>query len=55
MSLREDHAHVSTLGPRRTTVMIEGIAALVGLAALSSTFFVALAWALVQLVRMLAA
>jgi len=54
MSVRESHAHVSALGPRRTTVLIEGVAALIGLAALSSAFFGALTWAVVELVRMLA-
>ena len=55
MSLRQGHAQSSALGPGRTRTVIEGVAALVGLAALSATLFGLLTWAVVQLVRMLAA
>jgi hypothetical protein len=55
MSVRQDHAQASALGPGRTKVIVEGVAALVGMAALSATLFGLLTWAVVQLVRMLAA
>lgn len=54
MSVRQDNAHLATLGPRRSVVLVEGFAALVGLIALSAAFFGLLTWAVVQLVRMLA-
>jgi type IV secretory pathway TrbD component len=54
MSVRQDNAHLATLGPSRTVVLIEGAAALVGLVVLSATVFGVLTWAVVQLVRMLA-
>ena len=53
MSVRQGQAAPPALGPGRTRVMIEGVAALVGLAALSATLFGLLTWAVVQLVRML--
>jgi len=53
MSVRQGGAPPSALGPGRTKVVIEGVAALVGLAALSATLFGLLTWAVVQLVRML--
>ena len=55
MSARQSHvhAHAAALGPGRTRVVVEGVAALVGLAALSATLFGLLTWAVVQLVRML--
>jgi hypothetical protein len=55
MSVRQSPVHASALGPGRTRVVAEGVAALVGLAALSATLFGVLTWAVVQLVRMLAA
>ena len=55
MSVQQSHARASALGPGRTRVVIEGVAALVVLAALSSTVVGLLTWAVVQLVRMLAA
>ena len=54
MSVHHNHGHASALGPGRTRVVIEGVAALVGLAALSATLFGLLTWTVVQLVRMLA-
>jgi type IV secretory pathway TrbD component len=54
MSGRENYGPASALGPGRTRVLVEGLAALVGLAALSATLFGLLTWAVVQLVRMLA-
>jgi len=54
MSVRQGTGHASALGPERTKVVVEGIAALVGLVALSATIFGLLTWAVVQLVRMLA-
>jgi type IV secretory pathway TrbD component len=54
MSVHQGHGHASALGSGRTRVVIEGVAALVGLAALSATLFGLLTWAVVQLVRMLA-
>ena len=54
MSVHQGNGHASTLGPGRTKVVIEGVAALVGLAALSATLFGLLTVAVVQLVRMLA-
>ena len=53
MSVRQGHGHASALGPGRTRVVVEGLAALVGMAALSATIFGLLTWAVVQLVRML--
>ena len=55
MSAGQAHRHASTLGPGRTRVVVEGVAALVGLAALSATLFGLLTWAVVQLVRLLVA
>ena len=52
MSVRQDHAP-SALGPSRTTAVAEGLAALVGLVALSATIFGLLTWGAVLLVRML--
>jgi hypothetical protein len=53
MSVRQGHVR-SAPGPSRTTAVVEGIAALVGLAALSATLFGLLTWGVVQLFRMLA-
>ncbi len=53
MSVRQTTGHTSALGPERTKVVVEGIAALVGLVALIATLFGLLTWAVVQLVRML--
>ena len=39
MSVHQGNGHASALGPGRTRVVIEGVAALVGLAALSATLF----------------
>ena len=54
MSLRQGHARPSALGPGRARVVVEGVAALMGLIALVATLFGLLTWAVVQLVRMLA-
>ena len=54
MSVEQSHRHAAALGPGRTRVVVEGVAALVGLAALSAALFGLLTWAVVQLVRMLA-
>ncbi|HET8962080.1 hypothetical protein [Nocardioides sp.] len=54
MSVQQSHARGSVLGPGRTRVVIEGVAALVALAALSVTVVGLLTWAAVQLVRTLA-
>ncbi len=54
MSVHQGNGHAPALGPGRTRVVIEGVAALVGMAALSATLFGMLTWAVVQLVRMLA-
>ncbi len=54
MSVRQSLGQASALGPGRTKVVVEGVAALVGLVALSATLFGLLTWAVVQLVRMLA-
>jgi len=54
MSVRQSPVQASALGPGRTKVVVEGVAALVGLAALSAALFGLLTWAVVQLVRMLA-
>jgi len=54
MSVHQGHGQASALGPGRTRAVVEGVAALVGLAALSATLFGLLTWGVVQLVRMLA-
>jgi hypothetical protein len=54
MSVQHSHGHASALWPGRKRAVVEGLAALVGLAALSAAVFGLLAWAIVQLVRMLA-
>jgi hypothetical protein len=54
MSVHQSHGQASALWPGRTRAVVEGLAALVGLAALSATVFGLLAWGVVQLVRMLA-
>ena len=51
---RQDQLPAGIVGPGRTRVVVEGVAALVGLAALSAALFGLLAWGVVQLVRMLA-
>jgi hypothetical protein len=50
---RQDRVTAKIVGPGRTRVVVEGVAALVGLAALSASLFGLLTWAVVQLVRML--
>jgi hypothetical protein len=51
---RQDQVPAGIVGPGRRRVVVEGVAALVGLAALSASLFGFLTWAVVQLVRMLA-
>jgi hypothetical protein len=51
---RQDQVPAGIVGPGRRRVVVEGVAALVGLAALSASLFGILTWAVVQLVRMLA-
>lgn len=52
---RQEQMSARIAGPGRTRVMVEGVAALVALAALSASLFGIVTWAIVQLVRMLAA
>jgi type IV secretory pathway TrbD component len=54
MPRRQDQLPAAIVGPGRTRVVVEGVAALVGLVALSAALFGLLTWAVVQLVRMLA-
>jgi hypothetical protein len=51
---RQDQVPAGIVRPGRRRVVVEGVAALVGLAALSASLFGLLTWAVVQLVRMLA-
>lgn len=50
---RRQHMHTAALGPGRTRVLVEGVAALVGLVALSASLFGVMTWGMVRLVRML--
>ena len=54
MSGRQDQMPSAIVGPGRTRVVVEGMAALIGLVALSAALFGLLTWAVVQLVRMFA-
>ena len=53
MSGHQDQMPAAIVGPGRTRVVVEGMAALIGLAALSAALFGLLTWGIVQLVRML--
>ena len=54
MSGRQDQMPSAIVGPGRTRVVVEGMAALIGLVSLSAALFGLLTWAVVQLVRMFA-
>ncbi|HET7196997.1 MAG TPA: hypothetical protein VFI99_18570 [Nocardioides sp.] len=54
MAGRQDQLQATVVGAGRRRVVVEGVAALIGLAALSAALFGLLTWAVVQLVRMLA-
>lgn len=54
MSVDHGHAEVAALDPRRTRSVVQGMVALVCLAALGATVFGLLTWGFVQLLRMLA-
>ena len=55
MSGDHGHGQAAALEPHRTRSVVEGLVALVCLAALSATVFGLLTWGLVQLLRMLGA
>lgn len=54
MPLRQGHAHAASPGPGLTRVVIEGVAAMVALVAISAAVFALLIWSAVWVVLRLA-